>query len=44
MNYNTDQMVFCSVGNIPDEKILRLFRKYFGAVPQINAKTGNRLA
>ena len=32
MNYNTDQMVFCSVGNIPDEKILRLFRRYFGAV------------
>jgi predicted Zn-dependent peptidase len=32
-NYNTDQMVFCSVGNISDEKILRLFRKYFGEVP-----------
>jgi predicted Zn-dependent peptidase len=32
-NYNTDQMVFCSVGNIPDEKVLRLFRKYFEAVP-----------
>ena len=31
-NYNTDQMVFCSVGNIPEEKILRLFRKYFEAV------------
>jgi len=31
-NYSTDQMVFCSVGNIPDEKILRLFRKYFGVV------------
>jgi predicted Zn-dependent peptidase len=33
-NYNTDQMVFCSVGNIPDEKVLRLFRKYFEAVPK----------
>jgi predicted Zn-dependent peptidase len=31
-NYNTHQMVFCSVGNIPDEKILRLFNKYFGSV------------
>lgn len=28
--YNTDQMVFCSAGNIPDDKILRLFVKYFG--------------
>jgi predicted Zn-dependent peptidase len=33
-NYNTDQMVFCSVGNIADEKVLRLFRKYFEAVPK----------
>ncbi|MCX6328943.1 MAG: pitrilysin family protein [Bacteroidia bacterium] len=32
-NYNTHQMVFCSVGNIPDEKIQRLFNKYFGPVP-----------
>jgi predicted Zn-dependent peptidase len=32
-NYNTDQMVFCSVGNISDEKIIRLFRKYFEAIP-----------
>ena len=32
-NYNTDQMVFCSVGNIADDKILRLFRKYFEEVP-----------
>lgn len=28
-NYNTGEMVFCSVGNISDEKIIRLFRKYF---------------
>lgn len=28
-NYNTSEMVFCSVGNISDEKIIRLFRKYF---------------
>jgi predicted Zn-dependent peptidase len=37
-NYNTDQMVFCSVGNIPDDMVLRLFRKYFGAVPK-NSRT-----
>jgi predicted Zn-dependent peptidase len=36
-NYNTDQMVFCSVGNIPEEKIIRLFRKYFEAIP-VNTK------
>jgi predicted Zn-dependent peptidase len=33
-NYNTDQMIFCSVGNISDEKVLRLFRKYFEDVPE----------
>jgi predicted Zn-dependent peptidase len=32
-NYNTDQMVFCSVGNIQNERILRMFRKYFDPVP-----------
>ncbi len=31
-NYNTDQMVFCSVGDIPDEKILKLFHKYFAGI------------
>jgi predicted Zn-dependent peptidase len=31
-NYSTDQMVFCSVGNIPEEKIIRIFRKYFDPV------------
>lgn len=31
-NYTADQMVFCSVGNIPDEKILKLFRENFGNV------------
>ena len=29
-NYSTNQMVFCSVGNIKTEKLLRLFEKYFG--------------
>jgi len=28
-NYNTRQMVFCSVGNIPDENILKLFKTHF---------------
>jgi predicted Zn-dependent peptidase len=28
-NYNTHQMVFCSVGNITDEKILKLFKTHF---------------
>lgn len=28
-NFNTSQMVFCSVGNISDENILKLFKTYF---------------
>ena len=31
-NYNTNQMVFCSVGNISDEKLLKLFERYFSGV------------
>jgi predicted Zn-dependent peptidase len=31
-NYSASQMVFCSVGNIPDEKILKLFNTYFSRV------------
>lgn len=31
-NYNTDQMVFCSVGNISEENIIRIFQKYFNNV------------
>jgi predicted Zn-dependent peptidase len=31
-NYNTRQMVFCSVGNISDEKIVKLFQTYFSDV------------
>lgn len=31
-NYNTRQMVFCSVGNIPDEKILKLFTTHFADI------------
>lgn len=39
-NFNTDQMVFCSVGNIPDEKAIRLFRKYFESVPSNKRTSG----
>jgi len=31
-NYNSEQMVFCSVGNISDEKILRLFKTHFSHI------------
>ncbi|MCE5345378.1 MAG: insulinase family protein [Bacteroidales bacterium] len=31
-NFNTRQMVFCSVGDIPDEKILKFFKKYFSGI------------
>lgn len=32
-NYNTDQMVFCSVGEIPVARAERLFTRYFSHVP-----------
>jgi predicted Zn-dependent peptidase len=32
-NYDTYQMVFCSVGNIPGEKIIKLFEKYYSEIP-----------
>jgi len=35
-NYNTSQMVFCSVGNIPDEKILKFFKTHFEHIVTIN--------
>ena len=31
-NYNTRQMVFCSVGNISDDKILKLFKTHFTGI------------
>jgi predicted Zn-dependent peptidase len=31
-NFDTRQMVFCSVGNIPDEKILKLFKRNFADI------------
>lgn len=32
-NYNTDQMVFCSVGNIPEKKLIKYFSRYFSEIP-----------
>jgi predicted Zn-dependent peptidase len=34
-NYNANQMVFCSVGNIPDQKIIKLFKTYFSDIVTI---------
>ncbi len=31
--YNPEGMVFCSVGNIQDDLVIKLFNKYFGAIP-----------
>jgi predicted Zn-dependent peptidase len=39
-NYNTNQMVFCSVGNISDEKLLKLFNTYFTEV--VTRKSADR--
>jgi len=33
VNYDTSGTVFCSVGNIPDEKAIRIFNKYLGHIP-----------
>lgn len=42
-NYNTTEMVFCSVGNIDEKKILKLFIRYFGHIKyRNNRKTGKR--
>lgn len=38
--YDTRQMVFCSVGDIPDEKALKYFHKYFGPVRISGNKNG----
>ena len=37
-NYNTREMVFCSVGNISDEKILKLFKTCFEGIATKNRK------
>ncbi|MCG8582082.1 MAG: insulinase family protein [Bacteroidales bacterium] len=33
-NYSTDQMVFCSVGNIPFKKVVKWAEKYLGEEPE----------
>ena len=41
-NYNTDQMVLCSVGKIPFKRLLKYAEKYFGQVEEnirINKRT-----
>jgi predicted Zn-dependent peptidase len=38
-NYNTEEMIFCSVGNIEDEKILKLFESHFAGISTKNKKT-----
>lgn len=35
-NYNTREMVFCSVGNITEEKILKLFKTHFADIVTSN--------
>jgi predicted Zn-dependent peptidase len=32
-NYHTDRMVFCSVGNIDESRLISLFRRYFSEIP-----------
>jgi predicted Zn-dependent peptidase len=31
-NYNTDQIIFCSIGDIPFKRVVRLAQRYFGLV------------
>jgi len=40
-NYDTGKMVFCSVGDIPGEKVLKTFNKFFGSLPSMSRKNGN---
>ena len=40
-NYNTRQMVFCSVGNITDEKILKLFKTHFSHIVTKSREPGS---
>ncbi len=40
-NYNTDQMVFCSVGNIPEKKLIKYFSRYFSEIPP-NTRSSKR--
>lgn len=42
-NYSTNEIVFCSVGNIPDETILKLSEKYLGSV-STKKRTGRTIS
>ncbi len=43
-NYKTSQMVFCSVGNITDDKILKLFKAHFeNIVTDIREERSNKM-
>jgi predicted Zn-dependent peptidase len=42
-NYHTDQMVLCSVGNIPFNSLVKKTEKYFGEIPA-NTRTSGRTA
>ena len=33
-NYHTNEMVFCSVGNVPFKKLVKWCEKYFSAIPE----------
>ena len=41
-NYHTNEMVLCSVGNIPFTKLIRLANKYFGSIPS-NPRVNQRI-
>ncbi len=41
-NYNTDQMVFCSIGNIPFSRVVKLAERYFGSLSP-NPRSTQRL-
>ena len=41
-NYHTNEMVLCSVGNIPFTKLIRLSNKYFGSIPS-NPRVNQRI-
>ncbi|MEA2107749.1 MAG: pitrilysin family protein [Bacteroidota bacterium] len=41
-NYHTNEMVLCSVGNIPFSKLIRLGNKYFGSIPP-NPRVNQRI-
>jgi predicted Zn-dependent peptidase len=43
-NYNTSGMVFCSAGNIPENKIIKLMEKYFGDIDGSEQKNGQSLS